>query len=85
MKTLTKLTFALISGLTLNSAFAAGFNTDADDLDRAVAAEFPDDGDDLRGADVESDDQVSFGLPRHLGSRPPARQRPMRSERSSRR
>lgn len=26
MKTLTKLTFVLISSLTLNSAFAAGFN-----------------------------------------------------------
>ncbi|HRD48915.1 MAG: EF-hand domain-containing protein [Candidatus Competibacter sp.] len=26
MKTLTKLTFVLISGLTLNPAFAAGFN-----------------------------------------------------------
>ncbi len=52
-------------------------------VDRAVHGELADDGDDFRRADVESDEQVSFGLSRHRVSRPPAGRRPVRNGRSS--
>jgi hypothetical protein len=38
---------------------------DADDLERAVGLDFADDRDDLAGADVEADDQISVGALSH--------------------
>src|SRR5690606_29126708 len=42
---------------------------DADDFDRLARRVLADDGHDLRGADVEPDDQVLFGLGFHGSSR----------------
>ena len=66
---------------------ARRMRADADDFDRAVGDDLADDRDDLRGADVETDDQFPFGFPSHpvVVASLRARRRRRRTGRSSRR